>query len=132
MIGIVSVPLSYLLLEKMKWTLVPQFQPGRYLLFVTLFAMMLAILAAIKASQRKSYPEAVLFFFPCLSVSAMEWDPATLLGPRTLVAFGLALLASVAASRANPALVAVAALAPFVCLPYLGRVQNTRLSTLPI
>jgi len=123
-IGILSVPLSYLLLEKMKWTLVPQFQPGRYLLFVTLFAMMLAILAAIKASQSKSYPEAVLFFFACLSVSAMEWDPATLLGPRTLVAFGLALLASVAASRANPALVAVAALAPFVCLPYLGRVQN--------
>ena len=48
------MPLSYLLLERAKWVLMPQFQPGRYLLFVTLFAMMLGCLAAVRAAERKT------------------------------------------------------------------------------
>ena len=36
-IGAISVPASYLLTEELKWSLMPQFQPGRYLLFITLF-----------------------------------------------------------------------------------------------
>lgn len=37
LIGALSPALSYLLLEDWKWSLVPQFQPGRYLLLVTFF-----------------------------------------------------------------------------------------------
>ena len=36
LIGLLSLPASYLLLEKLKWGLIPQLQPARALLFVTL------------------------------------------------------------------------------------------------
>ena len=38
----------------MKLVLIPQFQPGRYLLFVTLFAMMLAVIAAYLRGAAKA------------------------------------------------------------------------------
>ncbi|PYT29474.1 MAG: hypothetical protein DMG58_16200, partial [Acidobacteria bacterium] len=37
LLGVLSVPASYLLLEKMHWALIPEFQPMRTLLFVTAF-----------------------------------------------------------------------------------------------
>ena len=40
--GMLSLPLSHLLLEQWKWTVMPQFQPVRALLFVTVFAVVLA------------------------------------------------------------------------------------------
>ena len=56
------MPLSYWLLEQRKWVLMPQFQPGRYLLFVTLVAMMLGCIAAVRAAERKRYFETFVFF----------------------------------------------------------------------
>src|SRR5204862_438578 len=53
---------SFLLLENWKWSLMPQFQPGRYLLFVTLFAVLLASAAGIRAAQKGRYVESFLFF----------------------------------------------------------------------
>ena len=73
-IGIVSVPLSYLLLEHTKWVLMPQFQPGRYLLFVTLFAMMLGCVAAVRAAERRRYFETFVFFVVPLMATGAEWD----------------------------------------------------------
>ena len=52
----------------------PQFQPGRYLLFVTLFAMMLGCLAAIRAAERKKYFECFAFFVVPLMATGAEWD----------------------------------------------------------
>jgi hypothetical protein len=125
LIGMISIPVSYVLLERMKWVLIPQFQPGRYLLFVTLFAMMLAALAGIRAAERKSYIESFLFFVVPIAAASMEWDVAKLLGARLAVVCGLALLVMGAAVvRSRPWLVAVAAIAPFFALPYLGDVTN--------
>lgn len=45
-IGLATVPASYLLLEKVGWALLPQLQPMRALLFVSLFAVVLAGIAA--------------------------------------------------------------------------------------
>ena len=53
-IGMLSVPLSYVLLEHMKLVIIPQFQPGRYLLFVSLFAMILAVIAAYLRGAAKA------------------------------------------------------------------------------
>ena len=61
-IGLLSIPLSYVLLERMKLMFVPQLQPGRYLLYVTFFAILLASIAAIHAAERGSYVESALFF----------------------------------------------------------------------
>ena len=55
----ISLPISYVLLEKMQWALVPEFQPGRALLFVTAFAMILGPVAACKAVTGKHYAEAI-------------------------------------------------------------------------
>jgi hypothetical protein len=124
-IGMLSVPLSYLLLERRKLAILPQFQPGRYLLFVTLFAMILAVIAGIRAAERRRYLEAFAFFAVSLAVSATEWDTAKLLDGRAFVVCGLAALVTVAAANASRHwLLALAAIAPFLALPYLGRVQN--------
>src|SRR5260370_30659380 len=63
LIGMASVPVSYLLLEKARWVLAPQLQPGRYLLFVTLFGMITGAAAAIHACSQRRYLEAGLWFF---------------------------------------------------------------------
>ena len=50
-LGMLSMPISYLLLEQLKWSLVPQLQPMRVLLFVTAFTVILASIAALKSSH---------------------------------------------------------------------------------
>lgn len=47
--GIVSVPVSWLLLENRHWALIPAWQPARAILFVSLIAALLASIAAIRA-----------------------------------------------------------------------------------
>lgn len=123
-LGMVSVPVSFLLLEKMKLVAVPQFQPARYLLYVTLFAMILAAIAGIRAAQRGSQLEAAAFLFVPIAVASMEWDAGNLLGLRSGVAFGMAALAAIAARRGQGWLVAAAAIAPIFALPYGAGVRN--------
>lgn len=45
-IGLLTMPISYLLLEKMRWALLPQLQPMRALLFPIQFAIILSAIAA--------------------------------------------------------------------------------------
>jgi len=45
-VGVLTMPVSYLLLEKMHWALLPQLQPMRALLFPVQFAIILASIAA--------------------------------------------------------------------------------------
>jgi hypothetical protein len=56
--GMLSVPLSYLLLEKLKWGLIPQVQPARTLLFVTGMAVLLAAICGCMAVKRQAWMEA--------------------------------------------------------------------------
>jgi hypothetical protein len=126
-IGMLSLPLSYLLLERMKWTLMPQFQPGRYLLFVTLFAMLLGSAAGISAARSRRFLEA-FFFFGIAVMPAL--DPNVLAAPllHFAIAAAIASLATVAAACdgrmwALPVW-AAAAFAPFFMIPMLGHVRN--------
>jgi hypothetical protein len=57
-IGLLTMPLSWLLLEQWKWGLVPQIQPMRALLFGTLALQLVAACAALTARSRR---EAVLW-----------------------------------------------------------------------
>ncbi|HXM42482.1 MAG TPA: hypothetical protein VN924_14610 [Bryobacteraceae bacterium] len=57
LVGILSIPASYILLEKMKWVLLPQVQPMRALLFVTVIAQLSAAAAGIVAAQSRRYAE---------------------------------------------------------------------------
>ena len=83
LVGMLSLPAAYLLLEKLNWALMVRFQPARALLFVVLFAVVLASLAASRAVLSMRIPEAigwvlalVLFFTmsPLRPTEATTWS----------------------------------------------------------
>jgi hypothetical protein len=129
LVGMLSVPASYLLLEKMKWVLLPQLQPMRALLFVVVVAQLLAAAAGIVAAQSRRYLEtfgwfALAYFVPVYTKLAdMPWN-------RPVAAVVLAVLASLAAFaearrfRWSAAALAVAAMAGFFVVPTLGGVSS--------
>ena len=115
-LGLATIPISFALLEGMKWALVPQVQPMRALLFTTLAMQLLCAVAAMKASR---WPERFAWFalayLPAAQpvfTEAWKWKPAA-------VAVAVA-----AASAAAPVAALPAALAAFVALPTLGGVVN--------
>ena len=60
--GILTVPLSYLMLERLHLAVTPQFQPARALLYTVVIASVAAGLAAVKAAQRRRMAETVAWF----------------------------------------------------------------------
>ena len=129
--GVVMMPLSYLLLEKAKWSLLPQLQPVRALLFVTLFAILGAAFNGIRAAQSGPFWASLLWFAAAFTVTSqsdpgrLPWLALTdpLLLTRLLIFFALAAL-TIAAIR-FPRLALVPALAlPFYLIPQVGKVKN--------
>ncbi|MFB3828492.1 MAG: DUF6798 domain-containing protein [Bryobacteraceae bacterium] len=129
LIGLLSVPVSWLLLEKSKWALMPQFQPMRALLFTILFALFAAAVAGVRAAERGRLAEAfawLLLPFLAPTTAVLGWP-----GFRAAsVAVALAALSTFALAAygrrrawAAPALAAVAA-AAFFAMPGLAGVVN--------
>jgi hypothetical protein len=118
--GMLSMPLSYLLLEQLKWSLVPQLQPMRALLFVTAFAVILGSLAALKATHVAESAAwfALVFFIP---TRVELFDLPTLRIVLTVV--GLAAFAA-AALRLPRLSLPIAGVLAFFILPGIGRVSN--------
>ena len=129
LLAVLSMPASYLLLEKMHWALIPEFQPVRALLFVTAFAMILSAVAAAKAMAAKRYAEAlvwlVLAFLPPAN-REVAWPAWNRVGVVLLVALlTAAALWVIQSGRRWSKLAAMAAiLAPFFLIPTWGRMQN--------
>jgi len=119
-LGMLSMPISYVLLEQLKWALVPQLQPMRVLLFVTAFTVILATLAAIKASRlMESAAWFLLVFY--IPMRVQLFDPPT---PRVLLtAIGLATFAAVALRLPRPALL-IAGMLAFFIIPGIGQVKD--------
>jgi hypothetical protein len=125
-LGMLSMPASWLLLEHWRWALLPELQPMRCLLFVTLFMILLAAVAAVRAASAGRPLEAAAWF-------ALAYLPA--LQPvftqsyalRTLaVTIGLAALAWLAI-RLSPRWGGVSlalGLAAFFVIPGIGGVVN--------
>ncbi len=87
-IGMLSVPISYLLLEKLKWGLIPQIQPTRTLLFGTAIAVLLAAVCGCLAAGKKHWLESFAWFFAA-SVPPLvwaHWRLAALLGAMLVIA----------------------------------------------
>ncbi len=131
--GGLMIPLSYLLLEQAKWSLLPQWQPMRALLFVTMFAILGAALNGIRAAQTgstwASWPWFAIAFglTSQLTLVRLPWqaitDPVMLV--RLLVFIGLALIA-VAAIRWYKPLLLLALALPFYLIPQVAKVRNFR------
>lgn len=122
--GVLSMPVSYLMLETLQISLAPQLQPMRALLYVTLVMVIFGACAAAVAAESKRWWEAAAWLIPVLSVSThtrtfwqlfepMFWRPAV----ATLVAVGLCVF--VLRTSQRWALVAL----PFVVL-WISGVRN--------
>ena len=110
-LGVASMPISWLLLEHWRWALVPQLQPMRSLLFVALMAQF--VTAAAGAKARRPF-EAVAWFALAylIPLQPLAWN-------RILLAVALAALTALAARFAP-----VVAVLAFFAIPTLGGVVN--------
>ena len=129
LIGMLSVPVSYVLLERMRWALLPQMQPMRALLFVTLIAVFSAAAAGIGAAQSRRYLEAFAWFALAWLVPVntnVAWLPSWNRALTVALLAAAACLAAWAEARkfrwSAPALAGVAA-AAFFLIPTLGAVS---------
>ena len=132
------IPLSYWLLERLKWTMIPQIQPARAVLFVVAAAVILAAVAAMRAAGERRYWESVLWLIPAYAVPAQSCVleivlpnlSVPLIRTRFVIVAGLAALTALAAcavmSGRRWALGACAAamLLPAIVLPGWGQVRN--------
>jgi hypothetical protein len=137
--GLLMMPFSYLALDVGKWILMPQFQPARAVLFITVFAVILCAAAGWRAASHRRFLESCCWFFVVFAVPAngLVLQLLTgafqqqLAGRRFAVVLLLALLASLAAwlfesGKHAPAAVAIALVlfAPPFLIPTLGQVRN--------
>ena len=129
LLGMATVPISYLLLEKLHWALIPEFQPTRALLFVTAFAMLLGAAAACHAVALKRYWEAIpwlaLTFLPPAN-TVIEWPSwdrvAVVMGVSLVTVVAIWLIQSGARWARLAAMAAI--LAPAWIIPTWGKVEN--------
>jgi hypothetical protein len=125
--GMLSLPASWLLLDQWRWAVVPQFQPMRCILFVTLFAQFLTAAAGVRAALRRQPLEAIAWFALAYlpPVQPVLTQPYAFRG--TTVALALALAAWLAVRWAGagrqPAALLIG-LAAFFAIPGIGGVVN--------
>jgi hypothetical protein len=129
LIGMLSVPVSYVFLEKMKWALLPQVQPMRALLFVTVIAQFSAVAAGILAAQSRRFPEAFVWFALAWLVPGntnVTWLPPWNRALAVALLAGAACVAAWAEAhrfRWSAAALAGVAAAGFFLIPGLGGVR---------
>lgn len=120
-LGLLSVPLSWLLLEQEHWALIPEWQPARAILFVSLIAALLAAVAAMKATtfaERSLWLTAALFLpmQHAMVGRQIHWRPLAL-------AAGLAILTTALYALDKRSLV-LAGLLPFFAIPQSKLIEN--------
>lgn len=122
-LGLLSMPLSWLLLERWGWALIPQIQPMRALLFVALSLQFLAAAAGVVTVTEGHWIKALVWFVPAyaLPVQSVITEPYPL--RRAAVIMGLAAL-TVLAARVSWRLAPIAAVAAFFAIPIIGQVVN--------
>jgi hypothetical protein len=131
--GLLSIPFSWLLLNQMHWSMMPQFQPARAVVFVCVFAVTLGGAAAWSAARRGAWLESAAWLLPLFAMAANRLavdlftravsDPAA--QRRVLLALGLALAAGLAARwpKLAPAALLVPVAAAFL-IPGFGQLRN--------
>lgn len=70
LVGLAAMPASFLLLDTWKWQFLPQFQPLRAVLFITLIAMLAAAACAIQAGRQGRWWESFGWFVFAFAVPA--------------------------------------------------------------
>jgi hypothetical protein len=118
------MPLSWLFLEHFHWGLVPQVQPLRVLLFLTLAMQFFTAAAGARAVVARRPVEALA----CLTFAYLLPLQPVLTGPfvwtRVTLAIALAVVTTFAAALAGIRWAPAVAIAAFFAIPLLGRVVN--------
>jgi hypothetical protein len=124
-VGLLSVPLSWVLLEHEHWALVPEWQPARAMLFVSLMAALLTAVAAMKATN---VVERFLWLIPAFLLPMQHAMVGREIHFRPLAfAVAVALGATVLCTfkQGSGAALVLAGLIPFFAIPESKVVENT-------
>jgi hypothetical protein len=121
-IGLLSVPVSYVLLDHLKWGLMPQLQPARALLFVVAVAILAAALAACNALRNRRWPEAIAWF--AIAFLTTMRDRIDTIPPLPHVAIALALAALFTIPMSGRLATCSRLVIGFLAIPYLAQVHN--------
>jgi hypothetical protein len=119
-LGVLTMPLSWLLLEQFHWGLVPQVQPMRALLFLTLAMQFFSAASGVRAIAARRPVEAFAWLVPAYLLPLEPVLTGPFVGSRVALALALAALTALAGIRLAP----VAAMAAFFAIPVLGGVVN--------
>ncbi len=138
LLGLLSIPASYILLEQLRWSLIPQFQPGRALLFLTATAVIGGATASVKSALQKRTAESALWLLivlavpirpriseiliPDFSSEVIRWQVLTLW--LLVAALLIAVMAEARGRRWSMAPWAFAVLVPFWLIPNVAGTTN--------
>ena len=126
--GLVTIPLSWTLLEWQHRAYVPVWQPARSVLFVTLGLQMVASAAGVRAAMERRWLWAIAWLTLAFAVVVKHAVPGPPLHLAPLaLALGLALVALAAASaprKYRGAMLVLAGLVPFFANGESGLVEN--------
>lgn len=67
--GILSVPVSYVLLERLRWSLIPEVQPARALLLTVALSSVCCGVAGMRAASTRKNWEACFWFLPVFAIA---------------------------------------------------------------
>lgn len=134
-VGLLSVPVSYVLLEHVKWSLIPEFQPARALLFVDMIALVLAAVSGIKDAADGRFVRSILWFslvflLPVYRLLLLAGPSDPLFARRIAIILGLAVAASAVCFldgrgwKGAWAAAAAVAILPYWAIPAGARVEN--------
>jgi hypothetical protein len=118
--GVLTMPLSWLLLERFHWGLVPQVQPMRALLFLTLAMQFFSAASGVRAIAARRPAEA----FGWLALAYLLPLQPVLTGPFVWSRVGLSLALASLTALAGIRLAPGVAVAAFFAIPLLGGVVN--------
>ena len=136
--GLLSIPISYLLLEGLRWSLMPQFQPARATLFIVTMAVVGCGICGVRAAQQGRRWESMVWFMISFAMPGQN-DVIQLLLPdlrewlivkRFMIVLGLSVMAMLAsrweARRPSLSWTAWGAclLLPCYLIPGPGQVRN--------
>lgn len=125
--GMLSMPLSWLLLERAGWAPMPEVQPMRTLLFVALMTQFLTAAAGVRATAGRRWPEGFAWFALAYLLPLQPLVTGAYTWQRVAVALALAAVAVVAAwlsGRRGLRFAPVLGAAAFFAIPLWGGVVN--------
>jgi hypothetical protein len=127
-LGLLSVPLSWVLLDWQHWVYVPVWQPARSVLFVTLGLQILASAAGVRAAMERRWPAALAWLTLAFAIVVKHAvpGPPLHLAPLALapVLAAVALAAVWMVGKQHGVALVLAGLAPFFAIGKSGLVEN--------